>query len=77
MFWRVLHYFRNGPNAESTFGTSNDNQGVTDGQNILMDYQAARQSQMNALSSHCILTFKAFKSLKYMHLYFSIGLHIM
>jgi len=53
VFWRVLHYFRNDPNAESTFGASNDNQGVTDGQNILMDYQAARQSEINALGNHC------------------------
>jgi hypothetical protein len=53
VFWRVLHYFRNDPNAEPTFGASNDQQGVTDGQNILMDYQAARQSQEIQLHFQC------------------------
>ncbi|WP_025764684.1 esterase/lipase family protein [Dyadobacter tibetensis] len=53
VFWRVLHYFRNDPNEEPTFGATNDYQGVVDGQKILMDYKAARQSQEFALFVHC------------------------
>ncbi len=51
MFWRMAYYFQKNPNSEPIFGAVNDHKGVTQGQEILMDYKAALELAENQYRS--------------------------